>query len=169
MNIPQKNSDYSRHLLPWFPLNSTEFEQFGIAYTLQCLRLTPEHAAALCGASTATIKRWIKTDTAPLWFMPYMLACCGFSLVNGWEGWRIDADKLYQPQSRAHSLLYNGFSQADFRKLEFTRINYATTEHKIDDLARENEALRKVHHKPHKKLKVSNVVNFADFQKQENA
>lgn len=163
-----KNWDFTRHLMPWFGLESSSSTELPLTYILSVLRIAPEIACEWCDISPATLKRWEK-GIPPRWAIPYIMACSGFLLSDGWEGWRIADNKLHQPQARAHSMLYKGFTQGDFRALEFTRMNYATTQHKIDDLSRENDALRKVHHKPHKTVTASNVVKFADFKRKENA
>lgn len=133
--------ELSRHLLPWFPVDSFEFSLFPPGYVLQCLQIDQQTAADLCGVSVATVARWTKTEP-PRWFMPYILACCGFLLADGWQGWRVMGERLHQPNTRRHSLFYEGFTQGDFRALEFTRMNYAGTAAKMRDLASENARLR---------------------------
>ena len=153
--------DVTRHLLPWFPADSFEFSLFSPGYVLQCLQLEPHHAADLCGVSVPTVRRWL-SESPPVWFMPYILACSGFLLSPGWCGWRVADNRLHEPMSRRQTLTFDGLSQGDIRKLQIERMNSTTLQLKMADLTAENAQLKKFNQRPHRRpcVKPDNIIDF---------
>ncbi|MFK5947957.1 MAG: hypothetical protein QM500_04190 [Methylococcales bacterium] len=162
MQNKNNNTDFGRHLLPWFRADSHIKTAFPLVYILDCIHLSHENAAILCDTSPATLKRWIK-GTPPVWCIPYLLACQGFILVSEWQGWRIINGKLHEPQNRSHSLLSGGLSQGDFKSLNFQRMNYATVQNKIDDLSIENSRLLKIQIRADRRASPKPKSNIIDF------
>ena len=64
--------------------------------------LTLQQAAAICGVSVRTIRRWEKAGACPVWFSALLTAYAGDlgGLRGGedWRGWRLVRGRLVSPE-----------------------------------------------------------------------
>lgn len=147
MYFASSNDDLQRHLLPWFRVDNFETSLYSFRYVLECLNLTALDAAEMTGNSEATIRRWKRTDKPPIWVKPYLLACCGFIITPGFEGWRVFGNKLYLPNLPHSDIYTHGLGTNELNQARFTIQNAQLQTRKINDLTRENQRLRHSHAK----------------------
>ena len=64
--------------------------------------LSLEQAAALCGVSVRTIRRWEQQGAAPVWFARLLALYSGevgaLPGADGWQGWRVVRGLLVSPE-----------------------------------------------------------------------
>ena len=67
-----------------------------------CLHLGihAEDIAEMTDYSVATVKRWLKDDTAPPWLLPLLYASEGGILGKGFDGWRLTRGLVCAPGIR---------------------------------------------------------------------
>lgn len=77
--------------------------------------MTPEQAAAVCGVSTETYRRW-RCDRTPNPAAVRLLAVlAGYVPWRGWEGWEMHSGLLFPPGYSRH-----GIAPSDILALPFT-------------------------------------------------
>jgi hypothetical protein len=99
-------------------------------------RLGIEDAAALCGVSPRTFRRWRAENNAPASALRLLAILAGYVPWDGWQGWEVHRGCLFPPGFRR-----GGISPGEFQALVFWRQLVTAQREKLAKLSAQVAAL----------------------------
>ncbi len=120
-----------------------EFLSQGFAANLATLhalqfrcRLTNDAAAALCGVSVRTYRRWLATGNPNAGAVRLLSILAGYVPWDGWQGWEVHQGLFFPPGYRR-----NGIAPGEFLALPFYRQSISAYRERVQQL---EDELRKL-------------------------
>ena len=101
-------------------------------------RLSNEKAAALCGVSLRTYRRWLRTGKPSACAVRLLSVLAGYVPWDGWDGWEVHGGLLFPPGYSRH-----GIAPGEFFAIIYYRQAVSAYRERVEQLEAEIDKLER--------------------------